>query len=54
MVLVDTSSWIRFLRPDGNPTVRALVARDDDRTQGPHAVRPLFERTEQLNAPASA
>ncbi|MBI4519206.1 MAG: PIN domain-containing protein [Gemmatimonadetes bacterium] len=26
MVLVDTSSWIHFLRPDGDATVRARVA----------------------------
>lgn len=26
MVLVDTSSWIHFLRPDGNATVRARVS----------------------------
>ena len=25
MVLVDTSSWIHFLRPDGDPAVRARV-----------------------------
>ena len=25
MVLVDTSSWIHFLRPDGDPEVRARV-----------------------------
>ena len=25
MVLVDTSAWIHFLRPDGNATVRARV-----------------------------
>lgn len=27
MVLVDTSSWIHFLRPDGSPAVRARVER---------------------------
>ncbi len=27
MVLVDTSSWIHFLRPDGNTAVRARVER---------------------------
>ena len=26
MVLVDTSSWIHFLRPDGDATVRARVS----------------------------
>lgn len=26
MVLVDTSAWIHFLRPDGDATVRARVA----------------------------
>lgn len=27
MILVDTSSWIHFLRPDGDPEVRARVER---------------------------
>ncbi len=27
MILVDTSSWIHFLRPDGNAAVRARVER---------------------------
>lgn len=27
MILVDTSSWIHFLRPDGNSRVRARVER---------------------------
>ena len=27
MILIDTSSWIHFLRPDGDPKVRARVER---------------------------
>ncbi len=27
MILVDTSSWIHFLRPDGNVAIRARVER---------------------------
>jgi len=27
LILVDTSSWIHFLRPDGDPKVRARVDR---------------------------
>ncbi|MDE2793986.1 MAG: PIN domain-containing protein [Gemmatimonadota bacterium] len=27
MILVDTSSWIHFLRPDGHPKVRSRVER---------------------------
>ncbi len=27
MILVDTSSWIHFLRPDGSAAVRARVER---------------------------